>query len=48
MVLRNEGPEDANILKGRILLSIKDDETDNKTWKIIIAVQVHLDAMKSL
>lgn len=46
MILRSEVPADAIISKGRFVLAMKDEGTDNETWKARFVLQGHCDAMK--
>ena len=45
-MLRNEVPDNANILNGRIFLAIKDSGTNKEVWKARYVVQGHKDKMK--
>lgn len=48
-VLRRKVSKVPNILKGRIVLAIKDNGTDNEIWKCILVVQGYRNSMnKSL
>ena len=46
VVLKDELPDDANILKGRFVLAIKDGGTDKEIWKARYVVQGYKDHLK--
>jgi len=48
IVCREEVPDNANILRGRFILAIKDEGTDREIWKARFVVQGHRDKLKKL
>jgi Reverse transcriptase (RNA-dependent DNA polymerase) len=47
VVTQDSVSNDANILGGRFVLSIKDEGTENEVWKARIVVQGYLDHLKT-
>lgn len=46
MLLRSQVPDDAKILKGRLVLATKEERTENKIWKARFVVKGYCHAMK--
>ena len=47
IVCKSEVPENANILGGRFVLAIKDEETNDEVWKARFVVQGYRDKLKT-